>query len=121
MLLSIQAQIIHVPGDYPTIQEGIDASNNGDTVLVAENTYYENIKFMGKAITLSSEFILDGNTDHIDNTIIDGSQAKNSDSASVVYFISGEGNNSVLKGFTITNGSGTYIQEDEASSGGVLL
>ncbi len=121
MLLSIQAQIIHVPGDYPTIQEGIDASNNGDTVLVAENTYYENIKFMGKAITLSSEFILDGNTDHIDNTIIDGSQAKNSDSASVVYFISGEGNNSVLKGFTITNGSGTYIQEDEASSGGGIF
>jgi len=26
---------IHVPADYPTIQEGIRASANGDTVLVA--------------------------------------------------------------------------------------
>ena len=28
------ATIIDIPDDYPTIQEGIDASNDGDTVLV---------------------------------------------------------------------------------------
>ena len=32
--LTISAQIIHVPGDQPTIQAGIDAAQNGDTVLV---------------------------------------------------------------------------------------
>ena len=67
-------QIIHVPDDQPTIQAGINAATDGDTVLVAENTYYENIRFMGKAITVTSEHILDGDSSHIVNTIINGSQ-----------------------------------------------
>jgi len=41
---------IHVPADYPTIQEAINTSVNGDTVLVAPGTYVENIDFVGKAI-----------------------------------------------------------------------
>src|SRR5271168_3437186 len=45
---------IHVPGDQPSIQAGIDASSNGDVVLVAPGTYNENIDFKGKAITVTS-------------------------------------------------------------------
>jgi hypothetical protein len=36
----------------------------------------------------------------------------------VVYFTSGETDNSVLLGFTVTNGTGTYIPEDEGKIGG---
>jgi hypothetical protein len=32
--------IIHVPADYDTIQEAIDAALNGDTIMVAEGEYY---------------------------------------------------------------------------------
>ncbi|SVE54485.1 uncharacterized protein METZ01_LOCUS507339, partial [marine metagenome] len=66
--------IINIPDDYPTIQEGIDAGFDGDTILVADGTYYENL-FINKSITLASHFIMDGDSTHRDLTIIDGSTA----------------------------------------------
>jgi hypothetical protein len=98
---------INIPGDYPTIQAGIDAADSGNVVLVAEGTYYENINYNGKAITVASHFFVDGNKSHIGNTIIDGSLPTNPDYGSVVYFMSGEDSTSVLCGFTVTGGTGT--------------
>jgi hypothetical protein len=102
------ANIVHVPTiEAPTIQQGIDQAMKGDTILVAEGHYYENIFFRGKEITVASEFIMDKDTSHISKTIIDGSQHLNPDSGTVVYFINGETLRSVLTGFTITGGSGS--------------
>ncbi|MCP4413090.1 MAG: hypothetical protein GY808_11075, partial [Gammaproteobacteria bacterium] len=108
------ADRINVPDDQSTIQAGINAAQNGDTVLVAENTYYENINFRGKAITVASHFILDQDTLHISKTIIDGSQPNHPDSGSVVVINSGEDTTSVLMGFTITGGTGTEWPDDPA-------
>lgn len=119
------ATIINIPADYGTIQEGIDASVNGDTVLVAEGTYYENIIYKGKKIVVTSNFLLDNDPSHIFNTIIDGSQPYDPDSASCVRIINGEDSTAVLQGFTITNGAGTlWLDEHGAGTyregGGIL-
>ncbi|MBN1561038.1 hypothetical protein JW998_12365, partial [candidate division KSB1 bacterium] len=105
--LGKEPTFIDVPADQPTIQAGINAASDGDIVLVDDGTYYENINFKGKAITVASRYLADGDTSHMANTIIDGSQPSHPDSGSVVFFISGEDTTSVLYGFTITNGTGT--------------
>lgn len=99
-----------VPADYATIQEAINAASNGDTVLVADGLYYENINLFGrKPFMLASNFMMDSDTNHINNTIINGSQPNNPDTCSVVFMSSGEDTTSVLLGFTITGGTGIYL------------
>jgi hypothetical protein len=100
-------RIKHVPADYPTIQSAINATWDGDTVLVAPGIYYENINFLGKGITVASHFIYDHNPATIEATIIDGSQPSNPDSGSVVRFVSGEDSSACIKGFTLKKGIGT--------------
>ncbi len=82
---------------FQTIQEGIDAASDGDTVTVAEDTYVENIRFNGKNIALTSTDPL--NPAVVGTTIIDGNQ-----SGSVVTFDGTEDETCVLSGFTIQNG-----------------
>jgi len=61
------ATIIYVPGQYPTIQQGLNAAQSNDTVLVAAGTYPENINWPSiDGIQLMSESgteatIIDGN------------------------------------------------------------
>lgn len=96
-----ESATIKIPKDFETIQDGIDASSNGDMVLVYPGTYVENVNFKGKAIALTSF----GGA-HL--TFIDGKKPSNPDYGSVVVFESKEDFNSALIGFTIINGSGTY-------------
>lgn len=97
---------IHVPQEQPTIQSAINAAKNGDTVLVADGTYKENIDFKGKAITVTSVNGAGAST-------IDGGAAD-----TVVKFLNSEGPGSVLNGFTITNGA---INPNSLDNGGGIL
>lgn len=93
------AAVIHVPADHPTIQSGIDAAKNGDTVLVADGTYSGvgnvNIDFLGKQIIVKSE-------NGPEATIVDCQSIPNTRG---FIFQNEETNDVVLEGFTITNGN----------------
>jgi hypothetical protein len=86
---------------FETIQKGIDAADNGNTVVVAEGKYVENIEFKGKNIVLRSTYPLDPAV--VANTIIDGDGW-----GFVVYFSGTEDETCVLSGFTIQNGLAHY-------------
>ena len=117
IILNFQAtdsygDLINVPTiNYPTIQAGIDSAIHGDTILVAPGTYYENINFNGKNISLFSQYIFSQDTTDIVQTVIDGS-----DSGCVVVFESGEDSTAILSGFTISNG---YTYNDTTRGGGI--
>jgi|GEM_PF-5226645 len=49
------SETINIPQDYSEIQQGIEASIHGDTILVSDGNYYESINTIGKSVVLLSE------------------------------------------------------------------
>jgi parallel beta-helix repeat protein len=88
--------------DYQTIQQAINNANNGDTVIVAPATYYENVDFIGKAITVTS-------SDPEDWAVVESTIINANDVNSAVIFTNSEGPASIITGFTITGGVGTAV------------
>ena len=109
ILISIAtATTLKVPSQYSTIQTAIDASSNGDTVLVAAGTYTEKVLIDGKNISLISE-------NGRDSTIIDALDRVNWRPLTVLNIT----DSIKIQGFTLTNGnrsSGT-----DAFSGGLYV
>ncbi len=95
----VPADVNSIPSDANSIQRAINASIDGDTIVVSEGTYYEVIDFNGRSCTLTSTNPNDW--DIIENTIIDADASD----ANVVTFDDSEDGNSVLTGFTITGGA----------------
>lgn len=98
----LSAGVVHVPGDQPTIQAGIDFAASGDTVLVSDDVYTgegnRDIDFGGRVVVLKSE-------NGPENAIIDCGGIAGDPHRGFVFH-SGESAATVVEGFTIQNGYG---------------
>jgi hypothetical protein len=85
-------------GDYPTIQDAINAAADGDSVILAPGTFTgpgnRNIDSLGKAIVITSRHGPDATT-------IDAEWATRA-----FYIHQGEGNGTVISNITISHGFG---------------
>lgn len=115
MFSSVQilyATVIHIPANQPTIQAGLNNAVEGDTVLVASGTYYENIiwpEINGIKLIGSGQ----------DDCVIDGSSA-----STVIRFGTNFNiiidSSTVIKEFTIQHGSANGSNWPYYCGGGIF-
>ncbi len=94
-----------VPQQYRTIQSAVNAARVGDTILVDDGLYYENLR-INKNIVLASRFILDGDSLHILRTVIDGSKPRDKHFGSTILVKGSTDTSCVILGLTIQGGTG---------------
>jgi parallel beta-helix repeat protein len=88
----ILSNIIHIPSDQPTIQAGIDAAINNDTITVAPGRYVTNFDFSGKSVLVTSEA-------GPELTFLEPLSLN----LPIAKFANGENLSAVLRGFTLQN------------------
>jgi len=104
--------------DYKKIQQAIDVASSGDTIKVAQGTYYETVKIIRKDITLLGGYSPpDWTTQgHPSTTVIDANQPYREATVEV------QGANAVVDNFTITGGTGRYYEPSHSwTRGGGLF
>ncbi|MEA1972478.1 MAG: FlgD immunoglobulin-like domain containing protein [Candidatus Cloacimonadota bacterium] len=97
--------------DYTLIQDAIDISVSGDTIIVYPGSYYERIVIENKGITVTSLYSLTDSIHYINETIIDGNNSDNCVTISDVNDYS-----CTIDGFTIQNAS--VFENNSYRSGG---
>ncbi len=107
--------------DYTVIQSAINASANGDTVLVYPGIYYENIVVNDKFITLASLNLTTGEEQYIHNTILDGNF-----SGTVIWMeliTIPQPSDVRIQGFTVMHGNGSILNSfwPFYGSGGIFI
>jgi parallel beta-helix repeat protein len=92
-----QTSVIHVPGNYSTIQAAVNAASPGDTISVASGVYYENV-IVNKSLKILGE----NNTD----TIVRGVLANFTFRSTIEV----RADSVEISGLTVRNGySGIYL------------
>ena len=99
-----------IPEDTTSVQGAIEWSSDGDIVLISPGTYFEQINYLSKNITIASFSFLSVNSSFVTETILDGEN-----SGSVVTIDGGQDQSAILIGLTIQNG------HDDVAGGGIII
>lgn len=99
-IIKATSNVIYIPDDYPSIQQAISNANSGDTIVVRNGIYYENI-VVNKSLIIKSE----GDPRY---TIIKGNETSD-----VIRVIA---DNVRIEGFTITSDI-TNLSSEEIYAG----
>lgn len=104
---ALRADVLHVPGEYPTIQQALNVAGPGDTVEVSAGVYFEKLELAasgspGLPITLSAA---PGQRPVIDGTGVSGRDMVLIDSKSHVAVVGFE----IRNNLAVDDGSGIRI------------
>jgi hypothetical protein len=95
---------------FATIQRALETVCHEDTIIILDGTYYADSIVVQNSIVIGSEYLLDGDTNHISATIIDGD-----DNGWIMQWDANSGSwsdttENQLVGLTIQNGFSTDIE-----------
>ena len=90
-IVAAGAATIYVPNDYSSIQMAVDAANSGDTVVLRDGTYTENVNINKDHLTLRSE-------NGAKTTVVEAANAKDETFEVTADYVT-------IQGFTIRGGS----------------
>jgi len=113
---------IYVPGDYPTIQEAIDAAANGDIIQVSAGDYTEQLTVDGKEVEILGAGI--NQTRIISPPILDTTFVTSADNKCVVGIINGGKLNIqrlTVDGQGLGNSNYRFVGIGFRNSGGAVL
>jgi hypothetical protein len=111
----LAANVLHVPDDYPTIQDALNHIVDGDTVLAAIRTYAEALMAPPLTFTLKGDVIPD--TGEYPRPVIDPSSLDGAPSLACLILPAGA--NPVLEDLRFINGPQMFPRDPSWAIGGI--